>query len=145
MSTSYVTPDMLAHVVESPMGSATDVRSDNSNENAEQKGSKANAKVSIESRLDNTSKTYLFSNEDHTMGNAMRYALMRDKRTAFAGYTIPHPSECTVKLRLQTHQGSNSDEVLRDALVNLMQSCDILTEKFTTANRSFDETNIKNE
>ena len=58
--------------------------------------------------------------------------------TAFAGYTIPHPSECTVKLRLQTHQGIPADEILEESLKNLLSSCDVVKKKFIKANQDFD-------
>ena len=41
-------------------------------------------------------------NENHTMGNALRYLLMKDKDVDLAGYSILHPSESKMNLRIQT-------------------------------------------
>ena len=46
-----------------------------------------------------SSKTFVFVDEDHTLGNSLRYVIMRDPSTAFCGYTIPHPSENKMHLR----------------------------------------------
>uniref|UniRef100_H3G821 DNA-directed RNA polymerase RBP11-like dimerisation domain-containing protein n=1 Tax=Phytophthora ramorum TaxID=164328 RepID=H3G821_PHYRM len=44
--------------------------------------------------------------EDHTLGNALRYVLMRKcPDVDFCGYTIPRPSEPKMHVHLQTHQG----------------------------------------
>ena len=49
---------------------------------------------------DRTSATYIFYDEDHTLGNAIRYMLVKRKDVEFCGYTIPHPSENKMNLRL---------------------------------------------
>lgn len=40
--------------------------------------------------------------EDHTLGNALRHVLMQNKEVDFCGYSVPHPSEPKMNLRLQT-------------------------------------------
>jgi DNA-directed RNA polymerase I and III subunit RPAC2 len=45
----------------------------------------------------------VFHNEDHTLGNLLLWALNKDPDTELAGYSIPHPSEPVMNLRLQTH------------------------------------------
>lgn len=42
------------------------------------------------------------SDEDHTLGNALRHVLMQNKEVDFCGYSVPHPSEPKMNLRLQT-------------------------------------------
>ena len=44
--------------------------------------------------------TYVFTGEDHTFGNALREMLAMKKDVDFVGYTIPHPSEDKINLRL---------------------------------------------
>ena len=51
---------------------------------------------------DKTCATYTFYDEDHTLGNTIRYLLVKRKDVEFCGYTIPHPSENKMNLRLQT-------------------------------------------
>eukprot|EP01036_Dinobryon_divergens_P029961 gene29961-39137_t len=48
------------------------------------------------------SATFVFGNEDHTLGNALRYVLMKRPETDFCGYSVPHPYEPKMNVRLQT-------------------------------------------
>ena len=41
------------------------------------------------------SATYVLEGEDHTLGNALRYAIMRDEAVLFCGYSVP-PRACRV-------------------------------------------------
>ena len=84
------------------------------------------------------SKTYELHGEDHTIGNALRYVLMRDPRTAFCGYSIPHPSEAVVNLRLQTVASVPADKVLEDGLDALKDVCQTVLAKFEEADEEFD-------
>jgi DNA-directed RNA polymerase I and III subunit RPAC2 len=70
-----------------------------------------------------TSKTFVFGNEDHTLGNSLRHVVMQDARTDFCGYSIPHPSEPLLHIRIQT-TGEEATEVLRSGLQNLTECCD---------------------
>jgi DNA-directed RNA polymerase I and III subunit RPAC2 len=44
--------------------------------------------------------SYVFYDEDHTLGNALRYILIKNPNTDICGYSIPHPSENKLVLRL---------------------------------------------
>jgi DNA-directed RNA polymerases I and III subunit RPAC2 len=46
--------------------------------------------------------TYVFNNEDHTLGNLLRTVLSGHPEVEFVGYSIPHPSEPKMNVRLQT-------------------------------------------
>ena len=46
--------------------------------------------------------TYIIRLHDHTLGNALRMQLLRDKDVLFSGYRIPHPLEPEMHLRIQT-------------------------------------------
>lgn len=67
-----------------------------------------------------TAASFEFEEEDHTLGNALRYMIMKKyidppQNNAFAakcpcspevelcGYSIPHPSEAKMNLRIQTY------------------------------------------
>lgn len=63
-------------------------------------------KVQIVPGSTENSATFLLNGEDHTLGNALRYVLMRHKLTVFCGYSMPHPSEAVVNIRLQTQKRS---------------------------------------
>eukprot|EP00750_Incisomonas_marina_P031494 INCI8199.1.p1 GENE.INCI8199.1~~INCI8199.1.p1 ORF type:complete len:107 (-),score=17.69 INCI8199.1:81-401(-) len=91
------------------------------------------AKVQIiNENEEKTSLTAVLQNEDHTLGNSLRYILMRCKDVAFCGYTVPHPSEQRVHLRLQT-TGKPATVVLKEGLETLVKMCDHLTEQASAA------------
>ncbi|KAF9884343.1 RNA polymerase subunit AC19 [Aspergillus nanangensis] len=84
-----------------------------------------------------TAASFQFEGEGHTLGNALRYAIMKNPQVEFCGYTIPHPSETKMNLRIQTYDTTNAVEVLEKGLDTLMDLCDVVTDKFTTARDAF--------
>ncbi|XP_066335251.1 DNA-directed RNA polymerases I and III subunit RPAC2-like [Miscanthus floridulus] len=74
------------------------------------------------SLTDSTSSTFSIMEEDHTLANSARFVLNQDPRVAFCGYSIPHPAEKKVNIRVQT-TGDAAKDVLKDALQNLMIMC----------------------
>mmetsp|Transcript_25017 Transcript_25017/g.75103 ORF Transcript_25017/g.75103 Transcript_25017/m.75103 type:complete len:131 (-) Transcript_25017:19-411(-) len=75
---------------------------------------------------DEGARTFVFKDEDHTLGNALRHVLMRHPDTDFCGYSVPHPSEPYMNVRLQT-RGRPAVEVLDAGLGQLGSICDALT------------------
>lgn len=49
---------------------------------------------------DNTSATYSFLNEDHTLGNLLRNVIIKNSNVEFCAYSVPHPSEPVMNVRL---------------------------------------------
>ena len=49
---------------------------------------------------DPTNATYSFYNEDHTLGNVLRNVLIKNKSVEFCAYSVPHPSEPLMNLRI---------------------------------------------
>merc|ERR1711865_1299511 len=47
--------------------------------------------------------TFAFQHEDHTIGNSLRYMIMKNPDISFCGYSIPHPAEPVMNLRIQTN------------------------------------------
>ena len=78
------------------------------------------------------SATFIFGNEDHTLGNCMRHILMQKEETDFCGYSVPHPYEPKMNIRLQT-TGDPAIEVLKSGLKDLEETANILDEAFTAA------------
>eukprot|EP00906_Rhabdomonas_costata_P036358 RCo051027 len=69
---------------------------------------------------DRSVATFVWTNESHTLGNALRHVLLHNPKVSFAGYTVPHPLENTMKLHLRTVSADNPDEtpvVASDVLV----------------------------
>ncbi|CEP63097.1 DNA-directed RNA polymerase core subunit RPC19 LALA0_S07e02322g [Lachancea lanzarotensis] len=75
--------------------------------------------------------SFQISEEDHTLGNALRYIIMKNPDVEFCGYSIPHPSENLLNLRIQTYGESTAVEVLHKGLQDLMDLCDAVEDKFT--------------
>jgi DNA-directed RNA polymerase I and III subunit RPAC2 len=50
-----------------------------------------------------TAASFEFKKEDHTLGNALRYIIMKNPDVEFCGYSIPHPSEDLMNIRIQTY------------------------------------------
>lgn len=81
------------------------------------------------------SSTFIFGNEDHTLGNSLRYVLLQRPETQFCGYTVPHPYEPKMNIRLQSYPELNVPAltVLHSGLNDLEEACNILDDKFVEA------------
>ncbi|KAJ6134221.1 DNA-directed RNA polymerase I and III subunit [Penicillium sp. IBT 18751x] len=84
-----------------------------------------------------TAASFQFEGEGHTMGNALRYAIMKNPAVEFCGYTIPHPSDAKMHLRIQTTDSTTALEALEKGFNDLIDLCDVVTEKFTEGRDSF--------
>uniref|UniRef100_A0A7R9U1D2 DNA-directed RNA polymerases I and III subunit RPAC2 n=1 Tax=Pinguiococcus pyrenoidosus TaxID=172671 RepID=A0A7R9U1D2_9STRA len=83
-------------------------------------------------------RTFVFGDEGHTLGNALRHVLMRRKETHFCGYSIPHPSEPKMNMRLQTtDKEMPAIDLLKTGLQDLADVCDVVDEAFTDALQRF--------
>jgi DNA-directed RNA polymerase I and III subunit RPAC2 len=78
------------------------------------------------------SSTFSLTEEDHTLANSLRFVLNKDPRVSFCGYSVPHPSENRVNIRVQT-TGSPARDVLKDALQDLMALSDHVRITFEKA------------
>jgi len=97
-------------------------------------------KIIQDKEEENNNCTYTFQNEDHTLGNILRYTLMKDPNTLFCGYSIPHPSEDIMNIRLQTKE-KNTNEVMENAMNRIDEISDILSNKFQKALDDFNTNN----
>eukprot|EP01041_Mallomonas_annulata_P012471 gene12471-26232_t len=82
------------------------------------------------------STTFILGNEDHTLGNPLRHILMQRPETDFCGYSVPHPYEPKMNIRLQTHD-KPALEVLKIGLKEVEAMCDILDQVFDSAVQEF--------
>ncbi|KAL2610407.1 hypothetical protein R1flu_028980 [Riccia fluitans] len=81
---------------------------------------------------DQSASTFALTEEDHTLGNSLRYILNKDPRVSFVGYTIPHPAEERVHLRIQT-TGPSARSVLKESLQDLISVCEHVRVTFDKA------------
>ncbi|KAL9647126.1 hypothetical protein ABK040_004842 [Willaertia magna] len=92
------------------------------------------AQVEIQPGPDTSVSTFIFHKESHTMGNALRYMLMKNKKVSFCGYTVPHPLEAKMNLRLQTvDERYSAQETLEEALTTLQSITEHVLETFNSA------------
>ncbi|KAI8827809.1 DNA-directed RNA polymerase [Chytriomyces cf. hyalinus JEL632] len=80
---------------------------------------------------DPTAVTFVLKDEDHTLGNTLRYLLMKNPNVSFCGYSLPHPSEYKVNLRIQTDGKITAVQALHKALDNLTQMCEHISSIFS--------------
>jgi len=74
-----------------------------------------------------TSQTFAVGDEDHTLGNTLRHTLMNSlSDVEFAGYSVPHPSEAVLQMRIQHSPGSQQPvtESLKESCRTLASMCD---------------------
>ena len=83
-----------------------------------------------------SSRTFCIGNEDHTIGNSLRHILMQNSSVGFAGYSVPHPSEPVVQIRVQTvappgaaAQAPTAMEALKVACQTLSDQCEVVLEQ----------------
>ena len=80
--------------------------------------------------------TFALHHQDHTLGNALRWQISTypEQEIAFVGYTVPHPSEAKIHLRIQVSDDAPADltavTVLRRALVELKGLYGVIRERF---------------
>ncbi|KAI9782008.1 MAG: RNA polymerase subunit AC19 [Peltula sp. TS41687] len=85
-----------------------------------------------------TAASFEIEGEDHTLGNALRWMIMKNPNVEFSGYSIPHPSEAKMNIRIQTYDGGMSAvEALEKSLDDLMDLCDVVLDKFGAAREDY--------
>jgi len=94
---------------------------------------------------DESCVTFVIRNEDHTLGNVVRYMLVKNKDVDFAGYTIPHPMDNIMNLRVQTVKQPgkpvSATSALLESLDLLTVTCEHIIEKFEREVTNFEEAN----
>ncbi|CUM65485.1 uncharacterized protein PRCAT00003129001 [Priceomyces carsonii] len=78
-----------------------------------------------------TAASFQIVDEDHTLGNALRYMIMKNPEVEFCGYSIPHPSENKLNVRIQTYGNITAVEALHQGLDSLSEMCTVIEEKFS--------------
>ncbi|KAI4368877.1 hypothetical protein MLD38_017385 [Melastoma candidum] len=92
---------------------------------------------------DERNATFGITEEDHTLANSLRFTLNQDPRVIFCGYSIPHPSDAKVNIRVQT-TGEPAREVLKDSCQDLMLMCQHVRGSFDKAVADFKKNNSSN-
>ncbi|CAL1614086.1 unnamed protein product [Knipowitschia caucasica] len=74
--------------------------------------------------------TFVMHEEDHTLGNSLRYMIMKNPDVDFCGYTITHPSETKINFRIQTRGNVSASETFRQGLTELTEACQHVLNTF---------------
>ncbi|KAF7539335.1 hypothetical protein G7054_g2233 [Neopestalotiopsis clavispora] len=104
-----------------------------------------------------TAASFEFLEEGHTLGNALRYIIMKNPDVEFCAYAIPHPSEAKMNIRIQTYgivylslirnlaswetnghtDTTTATAALAKGLKDLEDLCDVVEDKFWTARNEY--------
>ncbi|KAJ7208175.1 RBP11-like subunits of RNA polymerase [Mycena haematopus] len=87
---------------------------------------------------DLSAATYQIHDESHTIGNALRWMLMKNPKVEFCGYSAPHPSENVIQVRIQMYDNLSSLSALITALTNLDALCGTIEEAYVADLRGGD-------
>ena len=87
------------------------------------------SKVQLLHLEEETCGTFVIENEDHTIGGLLQWMLLQDQRVEFAGYTVPHPTDHKIHVRIQSIK-TPAAVVLNDALTQLQHVMQDLIEKW---------------
>jgi len=82
---------------------------------------------------DPTCGTFVFEGESHTLGNALRTAVLQNPQVVFCGYSMPHPAEDKMLFRIQTVPDYTAQEALRKGFTDLKAMCQITKQAFNEA------------
>ena len=116
-----------------------EMEEDQSNNNGEQEQGTNVPELTIkQAEGDKQNATYSFLNEDHTLGNLLRNQIIKNNNVEFCAYSVPHPSEPIMNVRIQCYPPkpnddgtSDSQKVLNHGLKRISKMCDVLSSKFT--------------
>ncbi|XP_057340008.1 probable DNA-directed RNA polymerases I and III subunit RPAC2 [Microplitis mediator] len=83
------------------------------------------------------SRTFVFQDEGHTLGNALRSIIAHYPDVDFCGYTVPHPAEAKMHFRIQMKKNGRAIDALRRGLKDLDEVCDHVNQVFTEKYETF--------
>ncbi|KAF4452246.1 DNA-directed RNA polymerase I and III subunit RPAC2 [Fusarium austroafricanum] len=83
-----------------------------------------------------TAASFEFIDEGHTLGNALRYIIMKNPDVEFCAYSIPHPSEPKMNIRIQTYSGTAVD-ALKKGLTDIQEVCDVVADEFWSKREAY--------
>ncbi|PIO39607.1 hypothetical protein AB205_0083070 [Aquarana catesbeiana] len=89
--------------------------------------------------MDESCVTFVLHEEDHTLGNGLRYMVMKNPEVEFCGYSITHPSESKINFRIQTRNEIPAVEPFRKGLTELMEVCQHVLDTFETSMKNYND------
>lgn len=89
-------------------------------------------------------RTFVINEEDHTLGNALKHVIMQNPAVEFCGYTVPHPMERKIHVRVQTN-GIPAIQVLHQALKDLKEQNETVKKLIQDEVKRYQETHQQSE
>ena len=92
-----------------------------------------------------SSGSFLFEGETHTMGNALRQAIIPNEDVEFCGYSVPHPAENKMRIRIQARptdadgNPTNIVHILNQGLDDFSQWCTNMQGEFDRAFSAYEQ------
>jgi DNA-directed RNA polymerase I and III subunit RPAC2 len=71
------------------------------------------------------------------MGNALRQAINPNPAVRFCGYSVPHPAEKKMRIRIQCEEGANIIDIVNQGLDDFSQWCANVEREFGVAFDAF--------
>ncbi|KAF8960301.1 RBP11-like subunits of RNA polymerase [Flammula alnicola] len=90
----------------------------------------------LKSSPDLSTATYQIHDESHTIGNSLRWMLMKNPKVEFCGYSAPHPSENMINVRIQMYDNLSSLDALINALADLDKVCETVEDEYLASLRA---------
>ncbi|KAI0549438.1 DNA-directed RNA polymerase [Xylaria curta] len=131
-----VTPPSAQQPIDSQEGDPMQ-EDEEDNDLGEEEESEEPQRVRILPGSTSTAASFEFLKEGHTLGNALRYIIMKNPDVEFCAYAIPHPSEEKMNLRIQTYDTTTATAALERGLQDLEDLCDVVSEEFWTQRNDF--------
>lgn len=82
-------------------------------------------------------RNFKLENEDHTLGTILTHVLNGMPETEFCAYTIKHPTENVLYLRLKVRKGNDVNDVFIKGVTELKKALENVEDKFQKAVNSF--------
>ncbi|KAI1822959.1 DNA-directed RNA polymerase [Xylaria intraflava] len=130
-------PQSAQHPVDSEDGDDVMEEDEAGNEIAEEDDNEEPQRVRILPGSTSTAASFEFLKEGHTLGNALRYMIMKNPDVEFCAYAIPHPSEDKMNLRIQTYDTTTATAALEKGLQDLEDLCDVVSDEFWAQRENF--------
>ncbi|KAI1761455.1 RBP11-like subunits of RNA polymerase [Hypoxylon sp. FL1150] len=124
-------------VEEQENGNGDAMQEDQSEDPVEEEEEEEPQRVRILPGSSETAASFEFLKEGHTLGNALRYIIMKNPDVEFCAYAIPHPSEEKMNVRIQTYDTTTAAAALAKGLQDLEDLCDVVSDEFWTKREEF--------
>ncbi|TPX51799.1 DNA-directed RNA polymerase [Synchytrium endobioticum] len=84
----------------------------------------------LQSDNDGSTATFVILQEDHTLGNPLRHIILKNPAVEFCAYTVPHPSEAKIHIRIQTDGSRTATQALDKGLNDLIAVTEHIQQLF---------------